>query len=71
MTIGAISGGKLMTIGRRLALIICDIIGIIGVSITMDFHYPMLLCGRFIFGLSSGLMSSIIPRYIEDTVPNH
>ena len=71
MTIGAISGGKLMTVGRRVALIICDIIGIIGASITMDFQYPVILCGRFILGLSAGLISSIVPRYIEDTVPNH
>ena len=70
MAIGALTGGKLMTIGRRISIIICDVIGIIGASITLYFNYPAMIAGRFVLGISAGLISSIIPRYIEDTVPN-
>ena len=69
-TIGALSGGKLMTIGRRIPLLFCDIIGLFGIGLTMYFDFPALIIGRFIFGLSSGFFASIVPRYIEDMVPN-
>ncbi len=34
MTIGAISGGKLIKFGRRLALLISACVGLVGISIT-------------------------------------
>jgi len=50
-TIGAVSGGKLMTIGRRIPLLFCNIIGLFGIGLTMYFNYPAFIIGRFIFGL--------------------
>ncbi len=71
MTIGAIVGGILMKIGRRKSLIIICIIGIIGNLITFNFYLTTILIGRFIFGFSTGLSSSIVPRMIEETIPSH
>ena len=30
-----------------------------------------MLIGRFLFGFSTGLFSSTVPRYIEETIPTH
>jgi len=61
---GALGGGKLMIIGRRKALYVSILLGIIGNSITMILNYPCIILGRFIFGISTGLFSAIVPRYI-------
>jgi len=31
----------------------------------------VIVIGRFFFGFSVGLFSSIIPRYVEEMVPSH
>ena len=72
MTIGAVSGGMLMKIGRRKAVIISCSIGLLGSSISiLPLNLYSILIGRFIFGISSGLLSSITPRFLEETIPNH
>ena len=70
-SIGALLGGILMKIGRRNALFVCLVIGILANSICIILDYYTILAGWFLFGLSTGLMSSIVPRYIEETVPIH
>jgi len=70
MTLGAVNGGILMRIGRRRAIILCCILGIAGVSTTMIWNFQLILLGRFIFGFSVGLFSSICPKFIEEVVPN-
>ena len=70
MSIGAVCGGKLMKIGRRRAQFVNIAIGAFGTGLTMFMNFPCLLIGRFFFGLSNGLFSSITPRYIEETCPN-
>ena len=71
MTMGAISGGVFMRIGRRKAVIITCIIGIVGNLITMDLSFWNLIFGRTLFGFSVGLFSSICPRFQEETIPSH
>jgi len=43
MTLGAVGGGKLMSIGRRKALFICIAIGIFGNANTLIFAYYFLI----------------------------
>jgi len=69
MTIGAVSGGVLMKIGRRRAQFVSIAIGIVGVLITMFFNMGTIIIGRIILGYSVGLLSTIIGRVIEETVP--
>jgi MFS family permease len=69
MTLGAVTGGIFIKRGRRFALIISCIIGIIGVSLSLIEIIYILLIGRFIYGLSIGLISVAIPRYIDEVVP--
>ena len=61
-----------MQIGRRRSMFICLVIGIIGNFCTISIHnFIMIVFGRFLFGFSVGLYSSIVPRMIEETIPLH
>jgi MFS family permease len=60
-----------MQIGRRKAIFITFIIGVIGISITMKLNFYMVVAGRFLYGFSGGLISVICPRFLEETVPSH
>ena len=71
MAIGAVSGGMLMKIGRRNSQFICIIIGLMGIGLTMIKHIWSFMTGKFLFGLSVGLYSSINVRYVEEMVPLH
>jgi len=71
MSVGAVAGGWLMKIGRRKAQFVNIAIGVLGTGTTMFMNFPCLLIGRFLYGLSIGLFSSVTPRYIEETCPNH
>ena len=69
MTIGAVCGGLLMQIGRRKAIFMACFLGMTGISITLDLNFTALMIGRFLLGFSVGLLSTIIPRFIEETCP--
>ena len=71
MTLGAVGGGMLMRIGRRKAIMISCCIGMVGIMMTIKLNLPMLMIGRFVYGYSVGLFSSICPRYFEENIPPH
>ena len=69
MAIGSVIGGVMMSIGRRLSMIISILISIGAVSITLYKNFYAFITGRFIYGLTAGMMSAIVARYVEETVP--
>lgn len=71
MTVGAVSGGLIMKIGRRKALIMASAYGIAGNLLTYHLNIYFLVAGRFLFGFSVGIFSSVCPRYMEETIPAH
>ena len=71
MTIGALTGGIFIRIGSRRASLINFWIGALGIGITMIKKFDTILVGRFIFGFSIGCSTTIVPKFIEETVPNH
>lgn len=40
-------------------------------GLTMIWSYPVILVGRVMVGFCGGLFSSIVPRYIEETIPTN
>ena len=67
-----------MKIGRRESLFIAIAIGLFGISLTAillagwnKVTFWILNIGRLIFGYSTGLLSVIVSRTIEETVPTH
>ena len=72
MTIGALFGGVFMRIGRWKAIFMANLLGIVGSFITITpLDYTRILVGRFLQGISVGLISSICPKMLEETIPNH
>ena len=71
MTIGAVGGGILMKIGRRRAVLVACTFGMVGILMTLKLNIYMLVAGRWLFGFSVGLFSSICPRFNEETIPQH
>ena len=70
--IGAVSGGVLMKIGRRRSMFICLAIGLAGNSLTIDIDsFWLIMVGRLLFGASAGLYSSIVPKMMAETIPQH
>ena len=66
---GAMFGGKIILIGRRKTMLLFNLVGIIGVTMTLIQQYWLLLLGRVIYGLAVGVESVCMPRYIEEYVP--
>jgi len=54
MIIGAVTAGNAMHGGRRRALIIDAIIGLVGCLMTQYFDFWIINLGRVLFGISSG-----------------
>ena len=54
MALGAFSAGKIIPYGRRLAMILTSIIGIVGVGLTLIQNFTALLFGRVVFGFATG-----------------
>jgi len=72
MTLGAVSGGVLMQIGRRRSMFIICAICICGNLITINIKsFAMLCIGRLFYGYGVGLFSSIIPKFMDENVPSH
>ena len=70
LTFGAAYGGKAISLGRRNALLLSNVIGLVGLCLSSFEIFNLILLGRFIFGFASGLQSVICPRFYEETVPN-
>lgn len=71
MTFGAFAGGIIMNYGRRNTLILSLFIGLIGNIVTYYLNFYFIMVGRFMFGISTGIFSSTIIRFINETVPFH
>ena len=69
MTIGASTAGKLISIGRRSTLLVCCLLGSIGIGITLIPNFYAMIIGRTIWGLANGIQTVATPRYIEEYIP--
>ena len=66
---GALTGGHLMKAGRRNALLFACSLGITGVSLTARLSFGTILIGRFMYGISCGIMGITSSRFVEETTP--
>ena len=69
MMIGSLFGGRLIAFGRHRVLIIAAFIGIIGVGITLILDIKIILTGRVLYGISTGLIAVAMPRYMDEVLP--
>ena len=71
IAVGSIIGGVLVGRGRRLNIIIFNLIAILGSGMSIVTNFWVLMAGRFIFGFSSGVLLCATPKVIEETIPAH
>lgn len=74
-TIGCIVGSMMVSyladkIGRRRSIISgAFIFGIGGIIQAISWNIPVIYIGRFVSGLSVGILSSVVPLYISEVAP--
>ena len=56
-------------LGRRMSMIYCDLIALIGVMFTMLGPYVLVIIGRFIVGFTVGINCTAVTMYINELSP--
>jgi len=68
--VGAISSGIVLDkFSRKNALIITDLIGLVGVGLSLIASVPIFCFSRFFMGIATGLNSALVPLYIKEISP--
>jgi MFS family permease len=71
ITIGSILGGVFVGNGRRINVIIFNLVIIIGSILSVNSNWWILNIGRLVFGFASGVLLCATPKIIEETIPTH
>ena len=71
VAIGAITGGNIISHGRRKSILVYSIVSIIGSLLSLVNNLPAIIIGRLIFGFGAGVLVTACPKIIEETVPAH
>lgn len=66
---GSLAGGKAMNYGRRLPMILMNIVGIAGCFLSVYPNYFLLIIGRAMYCFSAGVMIALVPRILEEVIP--
>lgn len=69
IAVGSLLGGKIITYGRRRAILIMDIVIIVGTLLTLIRTIPTIIVGRFICGCASGVFNICMSKSISESVP--
>ena len=69
VAIGAITGGKIISHGRRKSVLVFSIVSIVGSLLSLVPNLAVILIGRLIFGFGAGVIVTASPKIIEETVP--
>lgn len=69
MSIGAITAGALLSLGRKNSFVLASLISSIGAGISLVENITAILIGRVVWGYGVGALSVNISRYVEETVP--
>jgi len=68
--LGALSAGKIAaSIGRRKAMLLIDVIALVGTGLTLITEPHAMVFGRLIQGFCVGANSSLVPLYISEVAP--
>ena len=69
ISIGAIAGGKIIAYGRRRAVLVFDLLGILGCGLSVVNNFYVILGGRLAYGFAAGVLVTACPKIVEETVP--
>ena len=69
LIIGSFTAGKLLSNGRRKAIILMSLIACLSIVPTLFLNIWAILIGKFIFGIASGTIIVASSIYLNETVP--
>ena len=69
LSMGSLLGGKTITIGRRKAALIMQLIAFTGALCTQYLHVSTLCIGRLMYGFAAGHLNIVMAKSIDETVP--
>ena len=69
LAVGSLFSGPFARFGKKNCILICNVILIIGCSLTLVKVKEVVAVGRFLFGLSSGAFSVFVPSFINELTP--
>ena len=69
LTIGSFMGGRLLSLGRRKAMIVAQLIAITGSLVSMIGVTWALTLGRIFVGISSGISNPVFGRFVVENMP--
>lgn len=67
--VGALVGGRAISIGRRKAALYWQCLAIVGAGVTMIPHPLMFCLGRFLAGITAGIAGNVMGKSIDETIP--
>jgi len=67
--VGALTGGKIASIGRRNAILIINVVLVLGIGISELKSFGAIIVGRLIMGGCAGCFSVISPMFISEICP--
>ena len=67
---GTMFGASMMKSGRRLPIILFNIVGIAGCFLSIIDFYVVMMLGKFLFGMGAGVLIAVAPRMLEETIPH-
>ena len=68
-TLGAFLGGPLSIGGRRRGILLANILVLLGCGVTLIPNTIPVCVGRFFYGISSGIFSFLVPKFINEVSP--
>ena len=71
MTFGAVSAGVFMKKGRRRIIIYSSLLIILSVLMCVPLNFYLIIVGRLFFGVGTGFLSVVVPKYVHEVLPNH
>src|SRR5947209_4665598 len=69
--LGSLIGGKIIHIGRRKSMILCNGVAFVGSLVCSIKSLTLISLGRLIFGFACGVYSILVPLMIDETVPSY
>ena len=69
LTIGSLTAGFFLVYGRNKAIIIWEVIAIFGCGLTLIKTLATICVGRFIIGLTAGVMNVACAKAMDETIP--
>ena len=71
LAVGSLFGGNMIRNGRHRALLVGNCAAVLGSLMSIYAQFHVICVGRFIVGLSAGILMAASPKVIEETIPSH